>query len=185
MCTPCYFNLVKLGKIKREDGPTGWRKCPSGHRMVVVEFDESPQLEGRRRVVINDLVGGHKFTAEDIAAFTASLSNPNAAGPSLIPSAVGKWSWRENNEGKRASRLRAMTLNAQASKFPPNGGFGKRCLGLWSYYPEEGEGGKGELLFPKGAELQEVEDINEEWYFGVYAGEKGLFPAQYARVLDA
>ena len=185
ICTPCYFDLVKLGKIKREDGPTGWRKCPSGHRMIVVEFDESPELEGRRRVVINDLVGGHKFTAEDIAAFTASLSSPNAAGPSLIPSAVGKWSWRENNEGKRSSRLRTMTLNAQASKFPPNGGFGKRCLGLWSYYPEKGEGGKGELLFPKGAELQEVEDINEEWYFGVYAGEKGLFPAQYARVLDA
>ena len=56
---------------------------------------------------------------------------------------------------------------------------------MWSYYPEEGEGGKGELLFPKGAEVREVEDINEEWYFGVYAGEKGLFPAQYVRVLDA
>ena len=36
-----------------------------------------------------------------------------------------------------------------------------------------------------GAELREVEYINEEWCFGVYAGEKGLFPAQYARVLDA
>jgi hypothetical protein len=185
ICTPCYFDLVKLGKIKREDGPTGWRKCPSGHRMIVVEFDDLPPLDGCRRVVINDLVGGHKFTAEDIAAFTASLSSPNAPGPSLIPSAAGKWSWRENSEGKRSSKLRAMTLNAQASKFPPDGGFGKRCLGLWSYYPEEGEGGKGELLFPKGAEVQEVEDINEEWYFGVYAGEKGLFPAQYVRVLDA
>jgi hypothetical protein len=78
-----------------------------------------------------------------------------------------------------------VTLNAQASKFPPDGGVGKRCLAFWSYYPEEGDGGKGELLFPKGAEVREVEDINEEWSFGVYAGEKGLFPAQYVRALDA
>ena len=186
ICTSCYFNLVKLGKIKREDGPAGWRKCPSGHRMIVIEFDEDlPQLDGHRRVVINDLVGGHKFTAEDIAAFTASLSSPTATVPSIIPSAAGRWSWRENTEGKRSSRLRSVTLNAQSSKFPPDSGFGKRCVGLWSYYPEEGDGGKGELLFPKGAEVREVEEINEEWYFGVYAGDKGLFPAQYVRIIDA
>ena len=185
ICTSCYFNHVKLGKIKREDGPAGWRKCPSGHRMIVVEFDDDfPQLDGHRRIVTNDLVGGQKLTAEDIIAFTASLSSPSAAAPSLIPSATGKWSWRENSEGKRSSRSRAATLNAPASKFPPDGGFGKRCLGMWSYYPEEGEGGTGELLFPKGAEVREVEEINEEWYFGVYAGEKGLFPAQYVKVLN-
>jgi hypothetical protein len=154
--------------------------------MIVVEFgDEFPPLSGHRRVVVNDLIGGHKFTAEDIVAFTAAMSSPTSAAPSMMPSAAGRWSWQENREGKRSSRLRAVALNAQASKFPPDGGFGKRCLALWSYYPEEGEEGKGELLFPKGAEVREVEDINEEWSFGVYAGEKGLFPAKYVRTLDA
>jgi hypothetical protein len=153
--------------------------------MIVVEFDdEFAQLDGHRRIVVNDLVGGHKFTAEDIVTFTASLSGSTAVASGMIPSAAGKWSWRENSEGKRSSRLRAVTLNAQASKFPPDGGFGKRCHAMWSYYPEKGDGGKGELMFPKGAEVREVEEINEEWNFGIYAGEKGLFPAQYVRELD-
>ena len=67
------------------------------------------------------------------------------------------------------------------SKFPPNGGFGTTCIALWSYYPEEGEGGKGELMFPKGAEVTEVEEVNEEWSEGVYAGEIGLVPSVYVR----
>lgn len=182
ICRSCYVNLVKLGKIKREDGPAGWRKCPSGHRMITVEFDDRiPQLQGHRRIVINDLVGGHRFTAADIATFaTSSTVGP----PENLPSATGQWSWKENSEGKRSSRTRALTQNLKGSKFPPDGGYGKRCVGRWSYYPEEGEGGKNELLFPKGAEIREIEDINEEWYFGVYAGEKGLLPAPYVWVLD-
>jgi len=27
ICTPCYTSLIKLRKIRREDGPNGWRKC--------------------------------------------------------------------------------------------------------------------------------------------------------------
>ena len=67
------------------------------------------------------------------------------------------------------------------TKFPPNGGFGRTCLGLWSYYPEEGADGKGELMFPKGADVCEVDEVNEEWSEGVYAGEIGFFPTIFAR----
>lgn len=186
ICKSCYVNIVKLGKLKREDGPNGWRKCSAGHRMIVVEFDDHiTYLEGQRRIVINDLVGGHRFTSEDIAAFAAALSSTSGGVSDALPSANGRWTWKENADGTRSSRTRSLTVNSQASKFPPDGGYGKRCVAMWSYYPEEGEGGQGELLFPKGAEIREVEDINEEWYFGVYAGEKGLFPAQYVRILDS
>jgi hypothetical protein len=58
---------------------------------------------------------------------------------------------------------------------------GKVCRALWSYYPEEGEDGKGELMFPKHAQVREIEEVNEEWWFGVYAGDAGLFPSVYVR----
>ena len=76
------------------------------------------------------------------------------------------------------------TRNKTNTKFPPNGGFGKNCVGLWSYYPEEGEDGRGELMFPKSAEVREVEEVNEEWSEGVYAGEIGVFPLIYTREME-
>jgi hypothetical protein len=58
---------------------------------------------------------------------------------------------------------------------------GKFVRALWSYYPEEGEGGEGELMFPKHAEIKEVEEVNEDWWYGVYAGDIGVFPSIYVR----
>ena len=196
MCMNCYFNLVKIGQIKRENGPAGWRKCLQGHRMIVVGFEEWP--EGQRRIVVNDLTGGHKMTDDDVANFNlSSFSNPSAASssssypnPPPVASATtgataGRWSWKEDAAGtKRASRVRTSSFT-HTSKFPPDGGYGKTSVALWSHYPEEGESGKGELLFPRGAEINEVEEINEEWYFGVYMGDLGLLPAQYVRVCSA
>ncbi|KAF1997131.1 hypothetical protein P154DRAFT_497515 [Amniculicola lignicola CBS 123094] len=66
-------------------------------------------------------------------------------------------------------------------KFPPDGGVGLRVQANWSYYP--GEGVVDELMFPKMAEVREVEDINGDWFWGVYAGAKGLFPGNYGRVV--
>lgn len=62
---------------------------------------------------------------------------------------------------------------------PPDGGVGLRCLTLWNrFVPEEDE-----LAFPKNAEIREAEQVNEDWFWGVYAGQKGLFPGNHVRVL--
>jgi hypothetical protein len=56
-----------------------------------------------------------------------------------------------------------------------------RVQALWSYFP--GEGVSDELGFPRHAEIREAEDINGDWFWGVYAGSKGLFPGNYGRVV--
>lgn len=133
----------------------------------------------------------------DIAAWQSALNGESALPPSSFISR-GKWTWRDPNDpaaageapnaGGRRTRSRNSTLlqNAEqegkkSSRFPPDGGFGKVYRALWSYYPEEGEEGHGELLFPKGAVVAEMEEINEEWSEGVYAGERGLVPLVYVR----
>jgi hypothetical protein len=55
-------------------------------------------------------------------------------------------------------------------------------LAMWSYYPDDDV--KDELLFPRGAEIRETENVNDEWYWGYYAGTTGLFPGTYGRVID-
>ena len=61
----------------------------------------------------------------------------------------------------------------------PSGGVGLHVLALWSYWPERGD--IDELSFPKGAEIRECESINDDWFWGVYCGRKGLFPGKYVR----
>lgn len=62
---------------------------------------------------------------------------------------------------------------------PPDGGVGLRCLTLWNrFVPEEDE-----LAFPRNAEIREAEQVNEDWFWGVYAGRKGVFPGNHVRVL--
>lgn len=187
ICSSCYHGFVKTGRIPRDEGPDGWRLCPSGHRMIEVTFEQDRD-EGQRRVVLRDLVGGAKMTEEDMVAWklaNTQLTSHAAAAADFtafsVPGLQGQWVWREDASGtRRATRVRTATLPGK-SKFPPDGGLGKVCRALWSYYPEEGEEGKGELLFPKHAEVREVEDINEDWSFGVYAGDKGVFPTVYVR----
>ncbi|KAI1494734.1 hypothetical protein F5X96DRAFT_676212 [Biscogniauxia mediterranea] len=72
--------------------------------------------------------------------------------------------------------------NGARSGFPPDGGVGLRATAVWSWYPQPGA--EDELLFPKGAEVREVEDVNGDWFFGSYMGAKGLFPAPYVRVFE-
>ncbi|KAJ8604989.1 hypothetical protein MRB53_041586 [Persea americana] len=54
-----------------------------------------------------------------------------------------------------------------------------RCQAYWSWFPADGI--DDELSFPKFAEILEVEKTNSDYYQGVYAGSRGLFPANHVR----
>ncbi|KAI9753902.1 MAG: hypothetical protein M1815_005946 [Lichina confinis] len=73
------------------------------------------------------------------------------------------------------------SLSAPQSSFPPDGGVGMIVLARWGYFPNADV--TDELMFPRGAEIREVEDINGDWYWGCYAGRKGLFPGPYVHLV--
>ena len=56
---------------------------------------------------------------------------------------------------------------------------GMKYLSTWSRFPREED--VDELAFPKNAEIVEVEDLNEDWSVGVYAGRVGVFPRNHTR----
>lgn len=102
------------------------------------------------------------------ATDTSSTSTTNTNPDTTTPSAPG------------TPTPTALTIT-KTKKFPPDGGVGLRAVALWSYWPADGV--HDELLFPKGAEIREAEDINGDWFWGCYAGGKGLFPGGYVTVL--
>ncbi|PYH49182.1 uncharacterized protein BP01DRAFT_412940 [Aspergillus saccharolyticus JOP 1030-1] len=238
ICANCYLRLVAIGKIRKENGHNGWRRCIKGHRMIVVGFDEHE--EGQRRVIVRDLVGGRAlkddhfqqalsssspFSISTAASATAIFNNtdstpgspisptgPGIASPEFAP---GDWLWKEGSERrKKASRLRpwplsgdrdrtavinssssepstpntpifapaaAPSVTSSSRRYPPDGGVGLVAHALWSWYPEDGV--KDELMFPRGAEITEAENINDDWYWGCYAGLTGLFPGSHVEVV--
>ncbi|BAE59672.1 unnamed protein product [Aspergillus oryzae RIB40] len=208
-CANCYLKLVATAKIRKENGHNGWRRCLKGHRMVVVGFEDHE--EGQKRVIVRDLVGGRALKDEHLQPSSppASPSVPRTfvAGSGIVPSpelGTGDWSWKEGAERrKKASRIRAPwsstlgdrtnsysepstpttpTPNASTSpRFPPDGGIGLVVHALWPWYPENGV--KDELMFPRGAEITEAENINDDWYWGCYAGSTGLFPGTHVFVV--
>ncbi|OJI86398.1 hypothetical protein ASPTUDRAFT_115057 [Aspergillus tubingensis CBS 134.48] len=229
ICTNCYLRLVAIGKIRKENGHNGWRRCLKGHRMAVIGFEDHE--EGQRRVILRDLVGGRALnddhliqppspTASPIT--TTSPSNSTIASPEV---GSGDWSWKEGSERrKKASRIRPWTIGDRdrdrdrssepstptittsspfttsspaissqilsptnsttptngTRRYPPDGGVGLVVHALWSWYPEDGV--KDELMFPRGAEITEAENINDDWYWGCYAGLTGLFPGAHVFV---
>lgn len=194
ICNNCYIHLVSTGRISAENGHKGWRRCLVGHRMIIVGFQDS--LLGQRRVVVNEFVGGHALKDDGAESFS---SEPNSS------MAEEEWTWRDGQDvqvrpiKKRhlhpsngtatwaadpssSSASPHLQQQRQARHFPPDGGVGMKVQAHWSYWPEEGA--KNELAFPKGAVVSEVEDINVDWFWGVYAGERGLFPGNYGSVFE-
>lgn len=177
ICAPCYGNLVGQGRISAENGHSGWRRCLGGHRMVVIGFVDGKI--GQWRYVERDVVGGRALRSE-------ATDDGERQG-------LQRWSWRRGDETWQ--RLVTTDVSATAPPatpgsgaggptqgFPPDGGSGMRGNARWAWYPQAAA--DDELLFPRGAEVREVEDVNGDWFFGTYMGAKGLFPAPYVRLLD-
>ncbi|KAF2674163.1 hypothetical protein BT63DRAFT_408372 [Microthyrium microscopicum] len=155
MHTNCYSSLVKSGHLPLSHGPARWRRCLQGHRMVVLGFED--RAGGQKRIVVRDLVGGNALREDEVM-----------------------WSWTDHDG--TVHRHTNAPSNAEAlERMPPDGGVGLRLVSYWGYFPADGVG--DELMFPKGAEIKEAEDINGDWLWGVYAGASGLFPGNYGRVV--
>ncbi|KAF5014558.1 hypothetical protein F66182_14411, partial [Fusarium sp. NRRL 66182] len=178
---------VVSGKISKENGHSGWRRCLKGHRMIVIGYEDHEK--GQRRVIVRDIVGGYTLKDEHVNNQpAASSSSGSVASPEF---GTGDWSWKEGNtKRKKAGRARTALDSSPSSSpssqtpapttstatsadrrsaatIPPDGGYGLVLGANWSYFAEESC--TDELSFPRGAEITEAENINDEWYWGYYA----------------
>ncbi|KAK7733941.1 hypothetical protein SLS53_008093 [Cytospora paraplurivora] len=174
ICEQCYGGLVHRGAVSAENGPEGWRRCPQGHRMVVVGFQDSK--DGQRRYTARDLVGGRRLQVEPLAV-------PGEGGGVGLQRFV--WYDGDDRRERLVSRDVSQAVGGAGAgdvPFPPDGGYGWKAVARWAWYPAAGA--DDELLFPRGAAITEIEDANGEWFHGVYMGAKGLFPAPYVKILQ-
>ncbi|SZF00453.1 unnamed protein product [Blumeria hordei] len=181
ICTNCYPKLIWTRRISIENGPSGWRRCLQGHRMVVVGFED--KFGGQARTLVEDMVGGR------------CLRQKSYNSIELKDQELQLWSWGDgvHVSGDDAHKKITTTdvsktppasvlAQAQDISFPPNGGTGMRVVAKWGWYPVKGV--DDELLFPRGAEIRECKDVNGDWFYGSYMGRQGLFPSNYVRVID-
>lgn len=171
ICAKCYFDLVSTKRISSENSHDGWRRCLEHHRMTIVGFQASSV--GQKRIVVNDLVGGHALNDDALSLVAhgytwrdgAKVQVRRSSGRQLSPSASP-----------------SMQQPHPSQKLPPDGGTGMKVSALWSYWPEEDT--SSSLAFPKGAVITEAVDINGDWFWGIYAGAEGFFPSNYGRVIE-
>ncbi|KAF3891779.1 hypothetical protein GTR04_4586 [Trichophyton interdigitale] len=220
MCTNCYLKLGASGKISKENGRNGWRRCLQGHRMIIVGFED--HRVGQMRVIVQGLVGGHAWKDEHIptpssGARRDTSNNSNtpispASETNGTPSRIalqrqdsGRWTWTEPTDSSDSNFRQRRRLNRarqnlssgpeslsdssssspfplSTTRFPPSGGIGLRLIAKWSHHPEPDN--NDEIMFPRGAEITEAENINDDWLWGCYAGQKGFLPGGYVLLID-
>lgn len=91
----------------------------------------------------------------------------------VVRDLVGGWALKDSDD----QQPRSPTSRAPPQRYPPDGGSGLKLQARWAYWPEDGV--RDELAFPKIAEVREAADVNGEWFWGVYCGSVGLFPASH------
>ncbi|KAI1110009.1 hypothetical protein F5Y14DRAFT_386231 [Nemania sp. NC0429] len=173
VCLDCYNSFLEDSRISVDNGPEGWRRCLHGHRMSIVGFVEGKS--GQSRVVIQDIVGGSGLL---ISAHESDRT-------------LQEWSWYA--EDSKVKRL--VTLDVAASPpeeqqqqqqhdFPPDGGAGPQGQARWQWYPawNPTSDADEELMFPRGAEIREIREVNEDWSWGSYMGVHKPFPTPYVRI---
>lgn len=170
--------------------------------MVVLKFiiDERG---AERRIIVKDYVGGRRLQFEpfsegpgmQVCWWWRYFQQPPV--PSTSVPAPQTSSENEGGKGggrwlkKRMERLVSLNVANAAiipagtelrwtDEFPADGGEGARGFAGWSWYPA-GSNAEDELMFPKGAEIVEIEDVNGDWYHGFYAGQVGLLPGPYVK----
>jgi hypothetical protein len=142
--------------------------------MVIIGFTVGKV--GQWRFVDRDLVGGRALRSEPFES------------PEAEERGLQKWTWQQGDQKLERLVTKDVSSSAPSSygslsfmqAFPPDGGLGLRGVARFAWFPAEGA--DDELLFPRGAEIKEIEDINGDWFFGTYMGAKGLFPAPYVRL---
>lgn len=137
-------------------GNWSWREGPDGRVESKSISQASPSLRSN--------------TIANTSLNSSTNSSPNTNPSTTNPSTTATTTTTTNNN------------HNVPTHFPPDGGIGMRVLARWGYFP--GPDVKDELMFPRAAEIREVEDINGDWYWGCYAGHKGLFPGPYVVVVD-
>jgi hypothetical protein len=178
MCTACYAELVAHDRISADNGPGGWRRCLQGHRMVLVGF-----VDGARRVVQQDLVGGVGLSRRALPAPAAHAAAAHAAAAELWLSDQGRHQ-RLATLDVAATPPSSWPQTALAPTHPPDGGFGARATARWAWFPPRASAADraDELCFPRGALITECVDLNGDWLVGVYMGQRRLLPAPYVQI---